>query len=55
MTDFVLEVLGGMFFIVACIGSLAMAVTGQETHDRFLRFFERSSMLFILTGNFNKV
>lgn len=50
MTDFVLEVLGGMFFIVACIGSLAMAVTGQETHERFLRFFERSSMLFILTS-----
>ena len=49
MTDFVLEVLVGVFYVVACIGSLAMAVTGQETHDRFLRFFERSSILFILT------
>jgi hypothetical protein len=50
MTDFVLEVLVGVFFVVACIGSLAMAVTGQEKHDRFRRFFERSSMLFILTS-----
>jgi membrane associated rhomboid family serine protease len=50
MTDFVLDVLVGVFFVVACIGSLAMAVTGQETHDRFHRFFERSSMLFILTS-----
>ena len=45
MTDFVLEVLVGVFYVVACIGSLAMAVTGQETHDRFSRFLDRKSVL----------